>query len=93
MNEENSSTQSRRAFLKNSAIVAGVTVAPGVLLYSVSQAKPSGDAVSSKVRWGMLIDTTKCTEDCNECVTACTNEHGLTEDVPANVKPQWIRKI
>ncbi len=91
MNEETSPTQNRRDFLKTSAIVAGVTVAPGVLLYSVSQAGTTN--VSSKVRWGMLIDTAKCAEDCNECVSACANEHGLTEDVPPAVKPQWIRKV
>ncbi len=91
MNEE--TTQNRRDFLKTTAVVAGITIAPGILLYTASQAYQAGDPVSSKVRWGMLIDTTKCIDSCNVCVNACTNEHGLTEKVRDEIKPRWIRKV
>jgi len=93
MNEEFSPTQNRREFLKTTAVVAGMTVAPGVLLYSVSQAHQTTGAVTSDKRWGMLIDTTKCANGCDACVNACTKEHGLTEAVRDEVKPQWIRKV
>jgi len=85
----------RRAFLKTTAAVAGVTVvAPGVLLYGVSQAKPADEAVTSDVRWGMLIDTTKCAEGCDACVNACTAEHGLTDEHSSpETKAHWIRKV
>jgi tetrathionate reductase subunit B len=93
MNEEFSPTQNRREFLKTTAVVAGMTVAPGVLLYSVSQAHQAEGAVTSDKRWGMLIDTTKCAKGCDACVNACTKEHGLTEKVRDEVKPRWIRKV
>jgi len=94
MNEKTSPTQKRRDFLKMTATVAGMTViAPGVLLYSVSQAEHVHEGVSSKVRWGLLIDTNQCTEDCRACVNACAIEHGLTEKVRPEIKPQWIRKV
>jgi molybdopterin-containing oxidoreductase family iron-sulfur binding subunit len=89
-----SPTQNRRDFLKKTATVAGLTtLAPGILFYSVSQAKPDGEAVTSKVRWGMLIDTTKCADGCNDSVNACTKEHGLNDNVSAELAPQWIRKV
>lgn len=94
MNEETSTTQqNRRGFLKTTAMVAGITVAPGVLLYGVSQAKPTDESVTDKKRWGMLIDTSKCADGCDDCVNACVNEHGLTEDTRADVAAQWIRKV
>jgi molybdopterin-containing oxidoreductase family iron-sulfur binding subunit len=49
----------RRDFLKMGAIAATV-VAPGVMLYGIANSRPPEQGASSKVRWGMLIDTTKC---------------------------------
>lgn len=93
MNEDNSPTQDRRDFLKNVAAVAGVTVAPGILLYSVSQANSTGQRVTDEKRWGMLIDTTQCANGCDDCVTACATEHGLNEEVRPEIAAQWIRKV
>ena len=87
---------SRRAFLGVAAAALGGTLlAPGIRLVEVAQAAgttaPTGGA-NPRVRWGLLIDTTKCQPGCNDCVTACQNENGL---VPAkrSTDPQWIRKI
>jgi molybdopterin-containing oxidoreductase family iron-sulfur binding subunit len=93
MNEETSPSNDRRDFLKTTAVVAGLTVAPGMLLYSISEAKQDDEAVSSKVRWGMLIDTSKCVDGCDVCVNACVTEHGLTEETTPETKAQWIRKV
>lgn len=93
MNEETSPSHDRRDFLKTTAVVAGLTVAPGMLLYGISEAKPDDEAVSSKVRWGMLIDTSKCADGCDACVNACVTEHGLTEGTTPETKAQWIRKV
>jgi len=94
MHEETSFTQpDRRNFLKTTAVVAGLTVAPGVLLYGVSQAKPSDEPATEGKRWGMLIDTTRCADGCNDCVNACQNEHGLTEGTRSDITAQWIRKV
>jgi molybdopterin-containing oxidoreductase family iron-sulfur binding subunit len=80
----------RRSFLKTSLGVAAVTVAPGLLLFDVAHGK--SEAVSSKVRWGMLIDTTNCADGCHDCVTACNKENGLSGGL-APTDSQWIRKI
>jgi len=80
----------RRNFLKTSLGAAAVAIAPSMLLYKVAHSE-SEDA-SSKVRWGMLIDTTQCKPGCNDCVTACNKENGL----PGGTTPtdsQWMRKI
>ena len=72
------------------AAVAGIAVAPGVMLYA--EAKAPGEAASAKVRWGMLIDTTRCTSGCTACVEACREENGL----PRTTRPtdaQWLRKV
>lgn len=80
----------RRQFLKTSAGVAAIAVAPGMLLFEVAHG--GTEAASNKVRWGMLIDTNGCKEGCRECVTACNKENGLS----GGTKPtdsQWIRKV
>jgi len=65
----------RRKFLGGLAGTAAVaTVAPGVFLREV-QAKPADQAVTDKVRWGMLIDTSKLTDGGDACVEACTAEN------------------
>jgi molybdopterin-containing oxidoreductase family iron-sulfur binding subunit len=98
MNEDTSPIQNRRDFLKTTTVAAGITVAPGVLLYSVSSAHEAENFVSAKVRWGMLIDISKCAKGCDECVTACTTEHGIAEKTrPEKTRPdiaaKWIRKV
>lgn len=82
----------RRNFIGASAALAGLTVAPGVVVYGLAQAKPDAQPVTNKVRWGLLVDASKCAEGCTDCVTACDNEahivHGTTE-----TDPHWIRKV
>ena len=94
MSEEAGIDIYRRRFLSGTAsAAAGLAVAPGVMLTEVARAKPADEAVTDKVRWGMLIDSNKCAEGCNDCVQACNDEHGLTgHDRPAT-DAQWIRKV
>ncbi|MDH4283950.1 MAG: 4Fe-4S dicluster domain-containing protein [Gallionellaceae bacterium] len=90
MNAEN---PDRRKFLgKTSAVVAGLAIAPGVFLYTTAHGRAPGEAASGKVRWGMLVDTTRCSSDCKECVVACNKENGLSGGTKAT-DPQWIRKV
>jgi molybdopterin-containing oxidoreductase family iron-sulfur binding subunit len=92
----------RREFLGKAAATGAAVVAPGVILHAVAEAEPRAEAVSSKVRWGMLIDTSKCANGCNACVEACDKENGLN----LQTKPEgedaakwdqqraiWIRKV
>jgi tetrathionate reductase subunit B len=84
----------RRALLAGAAAaLAGVTLAPGIRLIEVaSAAAEPGTPVSSKVRWGLLIDVSRCTEGCNECVLACNRENGL-EGGTRPTDSQWIRIV
>ncbi len=66
----------RRGFLKTSLGAAAIAIAPGMLLFDMAHG--STEAASSKVRWGMLIDTSGCKPGCNDCVNACNKENGLS---------------
>ncbi|MGB5605327.1 MAG: 4Fe-4S dicluster domain-containing protein [Gammaproteobacteria bacterium] len=83
----------RRRFLSQAAAVSGVAVVPGVMLHRVANARPADEPVTSAVRWGMLIDTGKCANGCNDCVKACDEEHGLTGHGRPETDAQWIRKV
>lgn len=80
----------RRNFLKTSVGAAAVAIAPGMLLFQVAHGSTA--EASSKVRWGMLIDTAQCKPGCNDCVTACNKENGLSGGT-TSTDSQWIRKI
>jgi tetrathionate reductase subunit B len=80
----------RRQFLKTTLGAAAVAIAPGMLLFDMAHGK--AEAASDKVRWGMLIDTMQCKPGCNDCVTACSKENGLSGGIKAT-DSQWIRKI
>ena len=83
----------RRGFLGvAAAAIGGVMLAPGIQLIEMAQAATPAAGASPKVRWGMLIDTTKCASGCNDCVTACNTENGLSGGTKTT-NHQWIRKI
>lgn len=82
----------RRRFLAGAG-VAALTLAPGVRLIDLVRAKPEGEAVTDRVRWGMLVDATKCAQGCTECVNACNEEQGLTKLGRPEIEAQYIRKL
>ncbi len=89
----------RREFLGKTLVAAtAATVAPGVLM-TVANA---GSGASGAHRWGLLIDTNKCADNCSACVSACNKENGidlvakpegLSESHWDTQRPQWIRKV
>ncbi len=89
----------RRQFFGKTAAAVGFALAPGMLLTEVAQAKPPGQAVTSKNRWGLLVNTSKCSTGCTACVTACQVENGWgeinhsEEHSRASQKAVWIRKV
>jgi molybdopterin-containing oxidoreductase family iron-sulfur binding subunit len=89
------STSGRRALLGTAAAgLAGLMLAPGIRLIEFAQAAtgaPSAGA-NPRVRWGMLIDTTKCARGCTDCVDACNVENGLGQPT-RSTDARWIRKI
>lgn len=83
----------RRRFL-GAAALASLVLAPGVSLIASASARnrASNEDATSKVRWGLLIDTNKCTGSCDACVSACSAYNGWkNEGRPTD--PQWIRKV
>ena len=70
----------RRRFMgaATATAAAGLTIAPGVMLYSVAHGRSEDQPASSAVRWGMLVDATKCATGCSDCVSACSTENGWT---------------
>ncbi len=87
----------RRSLLAATATVAATGLAallpaPGLRLIALATAKPDDEAVTGATRWGMLIDTEQCT-DCDACVTACNDEHGLKSTGRRETDAQWIRKV
>lgn len=84
--------QRRGWMVATAAALGGVLLAPGVRLIDLAQAAPTPTGANSKVRWGMLIDTTRCASGCTDCVSACNAENGLSGGTLAT-DSQWIRKI
>ena len=95
----------RRAFIAAAgaagAGLAGLgftAIAPGLHLMAVGEAnaaaRPAGTAASPAIRWGLLIDATKCAPGCTKCIDACHEENGVSEQLPdPRQNSQWIRKI
>ena len=84
----------RREFLgAAAAAVAVVAVAPGLHLIELALADTRQKEASALRRWGLLIDTDKCSTGCNACVTACNKVNGLLNHDNPETDPQWIRKV
>ena len=87
----------RRAFLRDSAAMTVTTLAAGVTLYAfgadAAAARDPAEKVTAKVRWGMLIDVSKCADGCDRCVTACKQENGWGDTGHPETDPQWIRTV
>ena len=67
----------RRRFLARAGIVAGAALMPGLAVVPVARTREPHEPVGSDVRYGMLVDSAKCARDCDACVRACDDEHGL----------------
>jgi molybdopterin-containing oxidoreductase family iron-sulfur binding subunit len=69
------------------------TIASGVTLIAFGESPANAAGVSPKVRWGMLIDVSKCADGCTACVTACSTENGWKDTGNPLTDAQWIRKV
>lgn len=94
MSAESNEGLSRRGFLAiSAATLGGVMLAPGIRLIEIAAARAPDQPASSKVRWGLLIDTNKCEPGCDDCVSACATENGIKSTGHPRTDSQWIRKI
>ncbi len=95
MAADDQSTLPRRKFLGRASALAGLVVsfAPGMRLIDLADAKPDDEAASAEVRWGMLVDATRCVSGCEACVNACAMEHGIEMTDRPEIDAQWIRKV
>lgn len=84
----------RREFFKIGGLVtAGTAVGFGLPLFPVYRSHASGEAADqSGTRWGMVIDVTKCRDDCTECVEACRKENNVAFFDDPDIDIHWIRK-
>lgn len=85
----------RRTVLKTAvAGLAATVLAPGLLLVEFGrEARGAVPAASANRRWGLLIDVSRCKENCSTCVEACSQEHGWHVEAHGAVDPQWIRVV
>ena len=84
----------RRTLLAGAAAVAGLSLAPGVILVAAAETRAPGMPASAKVRWGMVIDVGKLDAPaCDACVAACKAENGWEGSGNAETDPQWIRRV
>lgn len=83
----------RKLLGATAAGVTAATLAPGVILQTVSAARAPDEPVTSAVRWGMLIDTAKCADGCTACVEACVRENNIPSFGRPATDPVWIRKV
>ena len=85
--------ESRRGFLKASAVAVTI-LAPGITLIAPpAEARPAGQPASAANRWGLLIDSNLCSASCTACVTGCKTEMGLVGHNRPMTDAQYIRKV
>ncbi len=87
--EEEGFELSRRQLLALGAGAVAAVLTPGVTLFARTLTVGSK---KTPVRYGMLVDATKCSTGCHACVTACQDYNGLSHD-PGPDNAQWIRKV
>ncbi len=93
MSKELTPTDSyRRRFLGGIGALAAAAFGSGVIV-NVARARSPDEAVTGNQRWGMLIDTGKCADGCDECVKACNDENGVTGHGRPETDAQWIRTV
>ena len=84
----------RRDFCRIGGLAtAGAAVGVGLPLFPNYRASATGKAPElSGARWGMVIDITKCRDDCNACEGACREENNVAFHDDSRIDIHWIRK-
>lgn len=91
MRSTSNSVSARRRFLQKLGLLGAASALSSYTLIEVSASTAQG--ASAVNRWGLLIDTAKCSAGCDACVTGCNEEHGIDATGRDDTRAQWIRKI
>jgi len=88
----------RRSFLHAGGLVLIALPATcglrGMVATAARAATGSGGAGSAtSLRWGMVIDLTRCEADCTACVDACRHENNVAYHDDKSYDIYWIRKV
>ena len=84
----------RRDFLAiGTVMAAGSVMATGLPALSNTLSEEKETTASSKNKWGMVIDISKCSPDCTACVKACGKENNVPHFEEPELDIHWIRKI
>jgi len=85
----------RRDFLRTSGMLAiGASCISGMGILNASLKKgPTADNLSTKRKWGMVIDLHRCSSSCTACVEACRKENNVAFHGDKRWDIYWIRKI
>jgi tetrathionate reductase subunit B len=78
----------RREFLTLSSSLMLLTIP-----VAANPPRPLDQPATSQKRWGLLIDTSKCSSGCDACVNACHIDNGVTGHNRPATDAQWIRKV
>jgi len=78
----------RREFLTLSSSLMLLTIP-----VAANPPRPLDQPATSQKRWGLLIDTSKCSSGCDACVNACHIDNGVTGHNRPASDAQWIRKV
>lgn len=85
----------RRDFLKAGGILlAGASGTYGIRMLSAPDVRASNSSsVTTKHKWGMVIDLNKCSKDCTTCLEACRTENNVGFYGDKKWDIHWIRKV
>ena len=89
------SVLARRRFLQKLGLVSAAAATSSYTLLEVTAKADAAEAneTGNTTRWGLLIDTAKCSSGCDACVRGCNEEHGIDSQGDDETRAQWIRKI
>ena len=84
----------RRDFLKRGCVLlAGSVCAYSLPSLLATAVEPLRAGRKSKLKWGMIIDTNRCSPDCDECIKACRKENNITLHGDKERDVHLIRKV
>jgi len=79
----------RRDFLKASGLAA-LALGAKPVLDAFAGAAPSHSAAAPAKRWAMVVDTTKCKADCDDCTRACHTAHNVPDLDNPRHEVKWV---